>query len=110
GAGRPVDRPIVDGYGVRSSFGTDYRAIIEKPGDRLGGKRGGHDDQYQVGTDLAAHLAQERQCQVAVQVALVKFVENDGADVFEKGVGQDLPRKDSLGQEPKPSVPGKPPF
>ena len=58
GTGRLVDRPIVDNYGMRSPFGPDNRAIVEKSRDRLGVERGGHDNQNQVGTNLAADLAQ----------------------------------------------------
>ncbi len=108
-AGRSTGR-YSSNYGMRSPFGPDDRAIVEKPRDRLGVERGRHDDQNQVGTNLAADFAQECQREVAVQVPLVKFVENDGADGFEEWVGQELAREDSLGQKAEPGVLRSPPF
>ena len=99
GAGRPVERSVFHGDFVGPSLRADDRAIVQKPADRRGVERGRHDDQNQIGADLAADFAQERQREVAVQVALVKLVEDDGTDPFEERVGQELAGEDALGQE-----------
>ncbi len=72
-----------------------------RPGtrDRPGVERRGHHHQEQVGPDLIADLAQERQRQVGLQVPLVELVEHDGADRLEEGVGEELAGQDALGDE-----------
>ena len=62
------------------------------------------------GRTSAPDFAQQRQRQVAIQVALVKFVEDDGADRFEKRVGQELPGQDALGEEPQAGLGREPSF
>ena len=58
-----------------------------------------HHDQDQVGAHLPPDLPQQRQRQVAIQVALVELVEDDGTDAFQKRVGQELASQNALGQE-----------
>ena len=106
---RPVHGAIFDADLVAPPFGTHDRAIVEEPGDRLGVEGRRHDDQDQVGADFAANFAQKCQRKVAIQVALVKFVENDGPDRFKKRVVQKLAGEDAFGQESEPGSVRKPP-
>ena len=62
------------------------------------------------GRTVSADLTQEGQSQVAVQVALVKLVEDDGTDVFQKGIGQQLPGQNAFGQESQRRLPRQPSF
>ena len=98
-----------------SSFHVHDRAIAQEPGHRLGVKRGRHDNDDQVGTNLPADLTQKCQRQVAMQAALVELVEHDGADFLEERIGQELPVEDALGLDSQsrasarsgvPSAPG----
>ena len=100
-ARRPVERAILDADLIAPPVGSHDRAIVEEPGDRLGIECGRHDDQDQVGADLPANFPQKRQREVAVQVALVKFVKHDGADGFKERIIEELTGEDALGQEPK---------
>ena len=101
GARRPIRRPVFHGHFMSLPLDPHDRAVVQETRDRQGIERGRHDDQDQVGAHLPPDLAQQRQRQVAIQVALVKFVEDDGADRFEERVGQELPGQDALGQEPQ---------
>ena len=56
-----------------------------------------HDDDTQVGAQRSLHI--ERQCgsQIAREVALVKFVEEDRTHAFQRGVVLDHPAEDAFG-------------
>ena len=100
GARRPVDRPV---------FQRTRHALCPRPGTigqpsrkRATGSASSVADmttRIKSGRTSRRTSRKQRQRQVAIQVALVKLVEDDGADGFEERVGQELPGEDALGQE-----------
>jgi hypothetical protein len=70
-------------------------------GDRPGLQRGGHHDQRQIRPFLL-QPAQERERDVAVQMPLVKLVEEDRGHAPQVRIPQEAPREDALGHEADP--------
>ncbi|MCQ0014083.1 hypothetical protein LUX39_10130 [Actinomadura madurae] len=76
----------------------DGRAAEEpRPGPGVGG--GGRGDQPQVGADRGAHVQQERQRGVGVQVPLVALVQDHRADAGEVGFGLEPLQDDARGDD-----------
>ena len=84
--------------------------IAEECGHGLGVEGGRHHHDEEVGTDLGAHLAQQGQGQVRLQATLVELVEYHGAYGFQEGVGQELARQDTLGDEAEAGGVGQSPL
>jgi hypothetical protein len=94
---------VLDGDRVHAPGAGDARALAcpfrQVALDRGGVEGGRHDDDRQVGPGAALELAQEREAEVAVEVALVELVEHDDADLTQLGVGVELAREQALGDE-----------
>jgi hypothetical protein len=79
---------------------SKHRARAAKVcGHGRGIERGGHHYQSQIGTAGELQTAEQRQCQVALQVAFVKLVEHHAACAFEVGVGKQAPGEHPFGEE-----------
>ena len=63
-------------------------------------KRGGHDDDEQIGSGSFLDLQGASESDVAVEMAFVKFVKENGADAGEVGVVEHLPEDDAFGDVP----------
>ena len=108
-AGRFTGRYCTD-TSCRSPVDPDNRAAVQIIRDLFGVERRRHHDQDQVRAHGLADLPQQGQRQVAIQVALVKLVEDDGTDIFQKRVGQELPSQNAFGQEAQIGLPRKAAF
>src|SRR5580704_8451805 len=95
---------------MKTSVDACDRAAIEivRNGQRVQGRR--HDDQDQVGAHFAPDLLEESQRQFAVQIAFVELVEDDGTDVFQKRVVQELSSQNAFRQEAQGRVRAQPAF
>ncbi len=91
GGGEVLDRDLEE-----ASLGT-HGGRVEEAGHRPGVERGRHGHQPEVGAGGLLEAAEERQCQVALQVALVELVEHDRADAGQAGLGDQPPGEQSLG-------------
>jgi len=74
-------------------------SISKVLGHGRGIERGRHHHQPQVGAARALQAAEQSQCQVALQVALVKLVEHHAAGAFQIGVGEQAAGEHAFGQE-----------
>jgi len=63
-------------------------------------ERGGHDDDEQIGSGSFLDLQGASESDVAVEVAFVKFVKENGGDAGEFGVVEHLPEDDAFGDVP----------
>ena len=68
-------------------------------GDDTGVEGCRHDDEPQIGPRTGAQTAAQAKGQVDSQVALVKFVEDDGADAGQLRVRQQLTQEQAFGEE-----------
>ena len=98
GAGGLLGREVLDGHVEAAPLRAEGGGAQEG-GHRRGVERGRHGHQPQVGPAGALQAAQQRQGQVAVQVALVELVEQDGADAGEGGLGEEAAQQQPLGDE-----------
>ncbi|GAO02033.1 hypothetical protein PSR1_00900 [Anaeromyxobacter sp. PSR-1] len=64
---------------------------------RAGVERGRHRDELQIGAGRALEPPEEREREVALQVALVELVEHHRADAGERGLGEQAPGQEPLG-------------
>ena len=55
--------------------------VIEQAGERLQIERGGHDQDAQILAQRLLALDAEREAEIGIQAALVKFVEDHAADI-----------------------------
>ena len=65
-----------------------------------GVQRGGHHGQFQVRALLFLQIECAGQGDVAVQMAFVKFVENEDGHAFQRGVLEHLPQQNAFGHKP----------
>ena len=80
-------RRVFDFQWVLAALGAHCTRTAEVFGHGRHIERGGHHDQPQIGTPRALQAAEQCQCQVALQVALMKLVEDHAADALQFGVG-----------------------
>jgi hypothetical protein len=74
-------------------------AVAKVFGDRFGFQRGGHDHHAQVGPAGLLQTLDQRQRDVAQKVALVKLIEQHGADVLQRRVVLQPAQQHALGHE-----------
>ncbi len=111
---RRVDIPIsievadVDGEGFPGRV-NDRRAA-EQRGNGPGIQRRRHDEERQVLAQVAPGVEAERERQVGVEAALVKFVEDDEGHAFEPRVRLQAPGENPLGDDLDPGCRRDPPL
>ncbi len=104
---RRRSRGVSDRNGELAAFGAQHRAAAQKRRHRPGVHRGRHHHQPQVGPRGLLEPPQQRQREIALQVALVKLVEHHRGHPVEPGVRKQAARQHALGHEPQPrSRPG----
>ena len=87
----------MDVDGVGAAGGGQGRAWIQVALQRDRIKGGGHDADQKIGTAGGLQFHGTRQSEVAVEVAFMKFVEQDGGDFGEIGVADQLPQQNAFG-------------
>ena len=103
-----AERPIVGLLDVldrdleRPALGPHDRGAEERR-DRLGVERRRHHHQAQLGPPRA-QPGDQRQREIAVEVALVKLVDDHAADAAQLAVGEQPAGQDTLGREPDPRL------
>ena len=85
--------------GIHPALAFDDRRIAQKGRDLGGIQRCGHDEEAQVFAQGRLHVERQRQAEVAVEAALVEFVEENGCDAGKVRIVQDHPREDALGND-----------
>jgi hypothetical protein len=95
---------MLDPHRIRPPFRPDHRATIQVFGDAFGIEGSGHDDQLEIGTHRRLQLAHHGEGDVSLQMALVKFVEDDDADIVEERVVDDLTAENTFSKEPQAGV------
>lgn len=91
-------RRIFDVEGILAALGAHHaRVQILGQGGCL--KSGGHDNEAEIGTGLFLQAAEQREREIAFQVALVEFVEDDGSHVSKSGIGKQAAGEDAFGEE-----------
>ena len=76
----------------------------EQAGDGFGIQRGRHHQQSEVLAQALLHLQAQRQGQVALQIALMKFVEDDQTDAIQLRVTLNAAGQYALGQDLDPGT------
>ncbi len=104
GVGGASRGPVLHRNRVQSAVDADDRTTIEISRDLIRIESCRHDDQDQVGAHGLANLAQERECKVAIQVSFVKLIEDDGTDILQKRVSEELPGENAFGEEAQTGV------
>ena len=95
-------RRVGDVEVVEAALGSQDGAAAEERGDRRGFQGGRHDHQAQVGAGGPLQASQQRQGEVAFEVALVELVEDDHVDAAQVRVRQQPPRQHAFGEEAQP--------
>ena len=72
---------MADGQREESSFGAEDGAVAEEACDGRGVECGGHHNDAELGPGALKAL-QQRESEIAVEVALVEFVEHDCVDAL----------------------------
>ena len=88
----------------RPAFGVDDRAIAQQFCDGLGGQRGAHHHDPQIGPQRLANSHEHSQREVHLDRALVELIEHDGADVFEGDVVEQPAQQDARRHDDEPRV------
>ena len=86
-------------YGKHAAHRFDYGRTAEAPGHRTGIERRRHRDHAEVFAQGGLGLAHQRKRQIAVQAALVQFVEDHAADVFQRGIVLQHPQEQAVGHD-----------
>ena len=90
---------VLDRNRKRAALGMDVRARFEIGLEQVRVERGRHDDQQQVGPRGFLELQRLREGDIAVDVALVEFVEQDRGHARQIGLRQHLAQEDAFGLE-----------
>ena len=100
---RPIvgAREVLDGDVEEPALGAEHRRL-EEGGDRGALERRRHHPDAEVGPRGALQRAQERESDVALEVALVELVEQDGADAGEAAIAEEPACEHALGHEGDP--------
>ena len=69
-----------------------------------GVERGGHDEDAQVGAEVALDVEGEREAEVRVDAALVEFVEDEQPGVGEFRIGGDAAGEEAFGEDDDPRI------
>jgi hypothetical protein len=91
-------RHMRDAHRKAAAFARKTRRI-EPALDARAGERRRHDHEAQIGPEIRLHVERERGAEIAVEMPLVELVEQDRADVAERGVVLDHPRQDAFGDD-----------
>lgn len=78
-------------------LGVGWAVAIEVGLEFVGVERGGHDHDQKVGAMGLLDIKSASQRDIAIEMPLVEFVEDDGGDAFEGGVGDQLAKEDTFG-------------
>jgi hypothetical protein len=90
---------VFDINGEGAAFGVEVDAGLEVRLEQAGIEGGRHDDEEQVGPGRFLEVEGLGEGDVAVDVALVEFVEEDGGDAGEGGLRKHLAQEDAFGFE-----------
>lgn len=93
------DGEIIDFDGVALAFGNEDGALFQIFGDGFGIEGGGHDEDGQVGAFFLLEVFDQGEGDVAEEVSLVEFIEEDGSDFREGAVVLEPAEEDALGDE-----------
>jgi hypothetical protein len=84
---------VVDLQREELAFGAEDGAVVEVSRDGCGIERGGHDDEPDAGA------LEKGEGEVGIEVALMKFVEDDDVDAAQVRVGHEAAGEDAFGEE-----------
>ena len=85
-----------------AAFAGHHRRIAEPPGDPRPVERRRHHQNAQILAQAGLHVARQRQTEIGIQRALVKFVEQHRGDPVQLGIVQNLLREDAFGDDLDP--------
>lgn len=91
-------REVADRHRITAALAAQPRCI-EEACQPLAVQRGRHHHQAQVVTQLRLHVQRQRQPEVATEVALVEFVEQDRTDLFQHRVVLQHAGQDAFGDD-----------
>ena len=91
-------REMADRHRVAAALAAQPRRI-EKACQPLAVQRGRHHHQAQVIAQLRLHIQRQRQAEVAAEMALVEFVEQDRTDLFQHRVVLQHAGQDAFGDD-----------
>ncbi len=101
---RGTNRATADHMGM---LATAINTLALQDGlERAGVECGRHDHQLEVGPEVFLQVQRPGQGDVAVEMALVEFVENDRPNARQARVGQHLPQQNALRDKPDPGARG----
>ena len=86
-------------HSVRASLTRDHGCITQQGSHGRNVERGRHHEDAQLGAKQRLRLQRERQAKVAMQVALVKLVEQHDADALERRIVEQHSREHTLGDD-----------
>jgi hypothetical protein len=104
--GRLRARQVARLDGKGAALGGDHRRVAQQPRDGARIERGRHHQQAQVVAQVRLHVEREREPEVGHEAALVELVEDDEADVLERGVGLQHAGEHALGDDGQARVAG----
>jgi hypothetical protein len=84
---------------VRSAAAFDHRRIVHQPGEAGAVQSGGHGQQPQIGTQRRLSIEGKGKAEIAVQAALVHFVEQHGRHARKLRIGLDARQEDAFGHD-----------
>ena len=87
---------------VAAALAFDHRGIAHQRGEARAVERRRHGEEPQVGTQRGLRIERQREAEIAVEAALVHFVEQHGRDAGKLRVGLDALQEDAFGQHRDP--------
>ena len=85
-----------------AALACDHRRLAEQFCDPRAVERRRHHEDAQILAQAGLRVARQRQPQIGIERAFVKFVEQHGGDAVQFGIVEDLPREDAFGDDLDP--------
>ena len=92
-------RRVLDFERILAAFGAEDPGVPEVLSNGRGLQSGRHHDQAEVGAAGALEPAEQGEREVAFEVPLVEFIEDDGAGAIEKGVREEAAGEYAFSEE-----------
>ncbi len=101
GAGQGA-RQVAGFHRIGAAQAFDDGGGVQQRRDRPGIQRGRHHQKLQIGAQRIAAFPNQRQPQIGIQAAFMKFVEDDQPDAVQRRIGLQHPGQDAFGHHLDP--------
>jgi hypothetical protein len=95
---------------IATALALDHRRAVHQAGEAGAIERGGHRDEPQILAQPGLRIERQSEAEIALEAALMDFVEEDGGDAGQLGIGLDAAAENAFGDDEDAGFRGCPAF